>query len=1280
MASPSPASSSDSGGDSEPLPEGGSEDLALVLPREPPPPRPHGLPLRNSLIGDKTCLIRTVPFSRKSTTRASPLGSHPLKKGHYYLNGVPHRFQPCSFEQGMKRFLKMHLFFSTPRSRAYNRIDYEYYSHDPLRSLRLFRPSYIGLLTFCGKNVRIRKLWRARAPKLPPIVLCAPSSQLRYKGWVWVAAYTPAQQCPACGEHWTKTHNCSERRAAFYHHCVTKKGQKHWQHVHFTCPARNPNTRQLIVTYDIETYTVFGAKGKRLQPFMLCFMLSGHPELVTAAETVALMDPTISRLDEGFYWVSPTPGVVAKCFRAFRSRLQVYFMRDLVDRYYEHNRAYLDDAVRAGKFPTVYCVPHEILQDPIAPLYLPKSFYSVDIVVLGHNICKFDELLLATELVEQEDDIPRLGRCERSFMPRAGRLLFNDIFFALPNPNFVERDPERLQRWTSGVYSPADARTVFVRFMVRDTLQLTSGAKLSKAAAAYSLQLSKGHCPYEAVNEYISTGTYEVDEDGFPASRYWEDDAVVDEQKKLWSERHPSVTYDLLTACLEYCMQDVRVTQQLAHTLYNSYDQYFRESLGMKGSYNIFIRPTIPSNTHAFWKQLAFSNHVKKILARRADSKRATRKPIPSDYVAEVYAPHSEMFKYIRQALRGGRCYPNVLGPFREPVFVFDICGMYASALTHPMPHGIPLDPHHTTAHVNLLNLILASGERPVSYFDPRVKPAILRTEAFPPPPEMLDVLPPICSRRGGRLVWTNEPLHDEVITVIDVLTLHNRGWRVRIIHDEMNVVFPEWQTLCADYVSVNIAAKEKADREKNEVLRSISKMLSNALYGAFATNMDTTRIKFERDLTEQDRSDIYEGTQVVKHVTLLVDDSFPGQHVHPISEPSAVLSDSRALAKERLAQYFEVHETLTDSETEDQPLSDVDAELEHALLAPPYIAYDDHAHYASARETQFKPLTVLDAPPEALTVLHLEKLDKSVDNNRYATQLACFVLSWSRAFLSDWCEIVHGPDRGTHIHDRAPQSLYGDTDSLFITRSGYERLKSRGAHRIKGPHTRLTYDPENPGLYWACECDVKCKQCGADTYSSESVFLAPKLYGLKDAVCTNPDCGAVGPGKLRSKGHRQAELVYDTLLRCWQKYEDERFGAPVPAPDIHTRRNVFKTTLLNKVSKYDPFTIYNEQLTRILRPWQEPTLYRHGDFLYPYDIAHPNPRSAHEERLVSPPGDDADPLAPLRLEPCPFLSLDDCDNILSLLADGTDNIDDLDDAGERSAENTSEEDSHGGE
>ncbi|QJP03671.1 DNA polymerase [Aviadenovirus cerasi] len=1289
-------------------------------------------PLENTLLGpDDSPLVKTLSPEQPEQTKKpfKSVKGNPLRANVYYIDDEPFRLQPTVFHKGMKKFLRLHRFLlASKRSRGYDRIDYGYYAENPADRLPDFKPAYVGVVRFKGKHADVRRVAERDDPALPPMLVAHDQDD----HWVWITSRTAVQTCPTCGRHWVRNHTCNERRSAFYYHAVQKIGSDLWQHVHFSCPAQHPHFKQLFLTYDIETYTVFEKKGKRMHPFMLCFMLSGDPELVRLADRIALEDPDLKTLDEGFYWLDTRPGVVARRFRAYRSRLQQHFAENLVDRYCRANREYCDKLMSDGKYGSVYDIPYELFDKPTEPLTLPDDFYSVDIVVLGHNICKFDELLLATELVERRDLFPEACRCDRSFMPRVGRLLFNDILFHLPNPNYVKKDPTRLHRWAKGIVAHHDSRSVFVRFMVRDTLQLTSGAKLSKAAAAYALELSKGQCPYEAINEHVSLGDFDKDADGFPVARYWEDPSVIAEQKKLWRQDHPGQPYDIVQACLEYCMQDVRVTQKLAHTLHDSYDDYFQEELGMDGHFNIFQRPTIPSNTHAFWKQLTFTAYVQEQERRSASaateppteaanenndnkgnrgkksakSNKKKKKPSP-DYVAEVYAPHRPMFKYIRQALRGGRCYPTVLGPYRHPLYVYDICGMYASALTHPMPYGTPLNPKFTAAHVDELNALMKS-ETPISYFDPRIKPAIFTIDADPPAPEQLDPLPPFCSRKGGRLCWTNEPLRGEVATSVDIITLHNRGWRVSVLPDERTTVFPEWKCVCAEYVSKNIAAKENADREKNQTMRSIAKLLSNALYGSFATKLDNKKIVFEQDLADEDKKGIYDGTQIVKHVTLLNDDSLTGTDVMPETAttpdenftsrglrqhfrsetPDSGDSEQEDEEEEEEEEEEETEEGESASKAEEQALTVHDeddvptlAEVDHELqeapdAAPPYIEEppdDGHAHYAAANETVFKPMRLLDAPPEALTVLHLEKLDKLVDNNRYATQIACFVLAWSRAFFTEWSEILYGPDSGTHLLEREPQTLYGDTDSLFVTETGYRRMKKRGAHRIKRPDTRLTFDPENPELYWACECDIKCKRCGGDTYSSESVFLAPKLYGLKDAVCLDPACGHVGTGKIRSKGHRQAELIYDTLLRCWQRHEDQQFGANSTIPELHTRRTIFKTTLLNKVSRYDPFTIHNEQLTRVLRPWKDLTQYQHGDYLYPYDTEHPNPRTADDVRKVPLVGHE-EPLAPLRFreeaaprersddrddedeflenDPDRSLSIEDCDEILDLLGD----------------------------
>lgn len=1215
--------------------------------------------ITNSILGNDSALIKTLdPFDEIVTKRYFKTLSGKLMRANiFFVDEQPIKFQPTIFVKGLKKFLKIHKFLLTARSKDYDRIDYCYYLEDPIERLPVFRPTYLGVLKIKGRKATIKKVYTAEVPLLPPMLITKDITGV----WMWITSHTPMQQCPRCGRYWIRNHSCNEQRSAFFYHVVDKAGRKLWQHVPFNCPSQPPQLKLVFITYDIETYTIYENRGKRMHPFMLCFMISGDPDLVSEVEQIARQDQDIKTIDGGFYWIDIAPGIVARKFRQFRTNVQVHFARDIVKRFYRHNKEYFKRVKEDGNYASIYDVPYEIISHTDKPLYVPNDFYLVDIVVLGHNICKFDELLLATEMVENRDMFPATGMCERSFMPRVGRLLFNDVHFKLPNPNFKKDDPTRTERWAKGITDIVDLRYLTVRFLVRDTLQLTSGAKLKKAASAYALELAKGECPYEAINDVVSTGTYAQDEDGFPLVQYWESQSVMDEQKELWIKDHPGKPYDIIQACLEYCMQDVKVTKALAHTLYDNYNAYFQKELGMSGSYNIFNKPTIPSNTHALWKQLAFTSFVREAETRIKSGKR-TKKKIPCDYVGALYAPYRPMFKYIRQALRGGRCYPTVLGPYRQPVYVFDICGMYASALTHPMPYGMPLDPKFTAAHVDEMNAILEM-EGKISYFDERIKPSILKIDATPPPICMLDPLPPICSRRGGKLVWTNEPLFEEVITVIDIITLHNRGWKITVKHDEMNIVFPQWRTICAEYVSKNIAAKEKADKEKNEVMRSISKMLSNALYGAFATNMDTSRVVFEQDLTERDREAIYEGTQVIKHVTLLNDNSFTGREVHPNNEPfhHSTLS---GIFKPRGVQGGSESSDEDDEEIEgdskskqltEVPLEDVDAEIERAIEDPFYLyplADDDSAHYASANETQFKPMKLLEATPDALTVFHIESLDQMVENKRYATQIACFVLGWSRAFFSEWSEILHEEDRGIHPHNRPPRSLYGDTDSIFVTESGYKRMITRGAHRIKSKDTRLTFDPENPALYWACECDIKCKKCNADTYSTESVFLAPKLYGLKDAVCTNKECGHIGAGKIRSKGHKQAELVFDTLMKCWDRYEDELYGGRSSIPELHTSRTIFKTTILNKVSKYDHFTIHNEPLTRVLRPWKDPTLYQFGDYLYPYNTAYPNPRTATEKRPVTDVAEEEEEeQTVINFQPA-FLTVEECNDILELLGD----------------------------
>lgn len=1219
------------------------------------PKRQHSviIPFISTKLGPDSLKVNTLPsdeINEMSRLFKSMVGNL-VKNGIFYLNGTPHKIRHTVFIKGFRKYLTLHKFLGS-NHKGYQRLDYLYYEEDPIDRLTVFKPSSIRVLKIKGKTAYLDTVWTCKSPVMPPITLLR---DVENNKWNWVLTIRESQKCPRCGICWTNNHKCRQSNSSFYWMTIEKSGRELWQHVKFKTASEPPNIKKLFVTYDIETYTVYQHRGHRMLPFMLCFRLSGDKILVKQASVVA-RSMEISEFNGGFYWNNQENGFVGRKFREFRTNLQKFFSNDLVERFYRHNIEVLDSLMKNENVRHPKDLPHETYLRHIKSMKIPDTFYQVSIIIIGHNICKFDEILLSSEILECKDIFPKATKCERAFMPRSGRLLFNDIYFSLPNPMFNEKDASRIERWKDAINIMSDYRQLSVKFTVRDTCQLTGGAKLKKAAQAYSLQSSKGECPYEAINSFISTGFYNMDIDGFPTEEYWLNEDIMKEQKQLWNDKHPGKKYSLIQACLEYCMLDVEVTEQLAHTILNSYDKYFKEELGFKGSFNIFERPTIPSNTHALWKQLLYKQYIEE-----QSTKRKKKHKIDPKFVAQLYSPHKLMFTYIRQALRGGRCYPTHFGPFNEPVYVFDICGMYASALTHPMPHGQPMDPQSTAEHVIELNNILNSSTK-ISYFDSRIKPSILKIEAHPPPIEYLDPLPPICSRKGGKLVWTNESLFDEVVTVVDIITLHNRGWKVTVHQDPMNVVFMEWKTICSEYVGINIKAKEKADKEGNEIMRSISKLLSNSLYGAFATNMDTTKITFEQDLTESDEEKIYFGEYEVNHVTILNDPSFSCTTIKDIFSAGQLQSNfNPPLSNITFENVDEDTSKDEESLTNDVTLEELDEELQELATAP-YIDDTSSSHITSSLTTQFKPITFIDSPAEALTVLHLVKNDRLVENNRYATQLACFVLGWSRAFFAEWAEIIHGPDMGIHPHNRQPQSLYGDTDSIFVTKSGYERMITRGAHRIKSSTTKLIFDPENPELTWACECDIKCKKCKSDTYSSESIFLAPKLYALKDAHCTS--CGHVGQGKLRAKGHYGEELIYDTLMRCWQRYEEERTGGFSSIQELNTTRYIFKKTLLNKVSKYEPFTLYNEKLTRVLRPWKDKTLYSVGNSLHPYNNANPNPRNEHNMRMVED-FSSSNPIDLLEEEisriysarpdsSLPELTVDECDEILNLIENGS--------------------------
>ncbi|WPC85750.1 DNA polymerase [Human adenovirus 56] len=966
----------------------------------------------------------------------------------------------------------------------------------------------------------------------------------------------PVQRCEYCGRFYKHQHECSVRRRDFYFHHINSHSSNWWQEIQFFPIGSHPRTERLFVTYDVETYTWMGSFGKQLVPFMLVMKFSGEPELVALARDLAvrLRWDRWERDPLTFYCVTPEKMAVGQQFRLFRDELQTLMARELWASFMQANPHLQEWALEQHG---LQC-PEDLTYEELKKLpHIKGRPRFMELYIVGHNINGFDEIVLAAQVINNRASVPGPFRITRNFMPRAGKILFNDVTFALPNPLSKKRTDFEL--WEHGGCDDSDFKYQFLKVMVRDTFALTH-TSLRKAAQAYALPVEKGCCPYKAVNHFYMLGSYRADDRGFPLREYWKDDEEYALNRELW-EKKGEAGYDIIRETLDYCAMDVLVTAELVAKLQDSYAHFIRDSVRLPHAhFNIFQRPTISSNSHAIFRQIVF----------RAEQ------PQRTNLGPAFLAPSHELYDYVRASIRGGRCYPTYIGILSEPIYVYDICGMYASALTHPMPWGPPLNPYERALAAREWQMALDDASSKIDYFDKELCPGIFTIDADPPDEHLLDVLPPFCSRKGGRLCWTNEPLRGEVATSVDLVTLHNRGWRVRIVPDERTTVFPEWKCVAREYVQLNIAAKERADRDKNQTMRSIAKLLSNALYGSFATKLDNKKIVFSDQMDESLLKSIAAGQVNIKSSSFLETDNLSAE-VMP------------ALEREYLPQQL----ALVDSDAEE-------SEDEHrpAPFYTPPSGTPGHVAYT------YKPITFLDAEEGDMCLHTVEKVDPLVDNDRYPSHVASFVLAWTRAFVSEWSEFLYEEDRGTPLQDRPIKSVYGDTDSLFVTERGHRLMETRGKKRIKKNGGKLVFDPEQPELTWLVECETVCAHCGADAFAPESVFLAPKLYALQSLLC--PACGRSSKGKLRAKGHAAEVLNYELMVNCYladsQGEDRARFS---------TSRMSLKRTLASAQPGAHPFTVTETTLTRTLRPWKDMTLAAlDAHRLVPYSRSRPNPRN----------------------------------------------------------------------
>lgn len=982
----------------------------------------------------------------------------------------------------------------------------------------------------------------------------------------WIKTWTKQQKCNSCGRIYTSSHKCDYSRSSFYYNQIACS-KKFWEPISFQPIGEHENTKKLFLIYDIETFTLTEPQGTTLLPVMLCFSTFGDHTLVKIAEEEIKKDTTIAKEKNTYYWFSKQKNFISIQFRKLRENI----LTALVSHFLEYiltpeNKEILQDYANTQNITNILEINVSDNKDLILSLQVKPIF--LEFYIIGHNIQSFDEILLATQILQPENfTFSPFLTVSRNFMPRQGRILFNDITISFPYPDFyvdkeekTDHSQEILISEKEGIPSSHNLKYIYVKSMVRDTFQITHSS-LRNAAQAYNLEISKGCCPFKAINDHFSTGKYKMEEQNFPHISYWSSVDEYNEQKYIWScKLLPE--YNIERELLEYCIKDVEVTEQLTKTLLTTFNTFIKEEFNLQCSFNIFKRPTISANSHAIFKQLHFRAHGTK-----------------TNKMPDIVAPSEEMYTFIRKSVRGGRCYPSYLGTLEEKIYVYDICGMYASALTHPMPYGIPVGETERNIEIQTLNAKLENTQK-LSYFTD-IKPMIVSINALPPATELLDCLPPLCSKSSGRLCWTNEPLHDEVVTSVDIVTLHNRGWKVTILPNKLNTVFPSWNTCCTEYVTANISAKEKASKENNPVKRAISKLLSNALYGSFATKEDNDLVTFEHSITEKIKDQLQKKELQITNITTIPTYQMPQDTIQNISYFQRSKSGN-------IERNYHPDEELN------SPFEEDSSSEKATEQTPPSIC----------NVTQYKPFNIVDCTADSLTIYILKSSKEHPTNKRYPTQLASFVLAWTRSFISEWADILFESERDTPIEQKSLLNVYGDTDSLFLTERGHIIMQEKGKHRIKTSKSNLIFNQNKPELTWAAECETYCDICNTPAYSPKSIFVAPKLYALKDITC--PNCSNKKGGKVRAKGHAKEEITFEILTECFNYHK----SCSNPERKFNTQRRTLKKTLCKSYGSFSPFTIHEINLIRELRPWHDPTMYFiNNNVLIPYDLQHQNPR-----------------------------------------------------------------------
>jgi DNA polymerase type B, organellar and viral len=374
-------------------------------------------------------------------------------------------------------------------------------------------------------------------------------------------------------------------------------------------------------------------------------------------------------------------------------------------------------------------------------------------------------------------------------------------------------------------------------FKCFDVYRFLPGSSLAAACKDFGAppELTKTHFPHKFIDSYDK-----LDYVGPAPSKefYYRPDELPSD----WE--FPEV-WNLREVCLDYLNKDVVATEFVATKLWDLFFETFKVDM-LKFA-------TLSQFGYEFWANLVTTS-------KRGRSFSPSEFPLAEEHTF-IEIPDTEKHEFIKRATFGGRVYPTrkyyecpqynevkegKVKPddLEEFLYVGDVVSLYPTAMhdfAYPVGRSRWVD--DTRVYQDRLDTGFY-GDIPLGFWLARYRPnkkliiPALPTKSFTES-TVIDG-----DFRSTGISW-NLNDGEGVYTNVDLMSAHRLGYEIQLIR---GLIYEDTSRIFKDYIEVCFEIKSRGEREQNESLRNIGKLVMNALYGKMLQMPIVADHKFLRD------------------------------------------------------------------------------------------------------------------------------------------------------------------------------------------------------------------------------------------------------------------------------------------------------------------------------------------------------------------------------------------------------------------------------------------------